>query len=528
MTAINLLNDEQIQCFIVDGFVRIRPDVDPEIHEVVNRQIRIAEEHEYHFGNNIVTRVPVMWEVLRSPAVAGALTSLLGPNYYVHPHRAIHTSRPVDDKTVEYSEDFNGPPMGKGSRAGSGWHQDAQSPLSRARHHLPKYLIGFYFPHATPPEMGPTRFQAGSYLYSNPVEPSGVVLPKDIEQGAFFLLHFDTVHAGWPNRTDVSRYMVKFVFSRTTDTPRPTWQSQSSHWQSPSEAVSESSPEPAWRFVWDWMRGNDYRTNGFDRSSMSFDDLNGNDQERRLRSTYGLATPENIPFFVDRLRGLSDSDAYKRKLWVDKDGKPIPRDDTRDNIRRWNERAIVMDDAAYALSACGPEAVAPLIELLDSESPWVLINTVFALGELGNLARDAVPALAHVLNNPMQQVVRQTLDAIGSIGSNINCALPAIDELLTTSKPGWEEPEVMRGWTGSDQIRMNAVSALLSAINYPGNDLEEIERLFAKSLNDRNGYVGAIACEGLVRLGTKSSTSTALTFLSDRRFDERVSLRKPF
>ena len=52
--------------------------------------------------------------VLRSPSIAGALTSLLGPNYYVHPHRAIHTSRPVEDKSAVYDEDFNGTADGQG------------------------------------------------------------------------------------------------------------------------------------------------------------------------------------------------------------------------------------------------------------------------------------------------------------------------------------------------------------------------------------------------------------------------------
>lgn len=524
----NLLNDEQIRQFIVDGFVRVKPEIDPKVHETINQLVRVAEEREYHFGNNIVTRVPIMWEVLRSPSVAGALTSLLGPNYYVHPHRAIHTSRPVADKSVEYSEDFNGPPMGKGSRAGSGWHQDAQSPLSRARHHLPKYLIGFYFPHATPPEMGPTRFQAGSYLYSHPVTPHRVVLPKDIEQGAFFLLHFDTVHAGWPNRTDISRYMVKFVFSRTTDSQQPTWNSETSDWQNPSDSRAKTNPEPVWKFVWDWMQGNEYQPNGIDPNTLNADDLNGNDQESRLRAIYGLARTENIPMFIDRLQQLSSSNSHERKLWVGEDGKSIPRDDTRDNVRRWNERAIVMDDAAYALSACGRNAVGPLTDLLESKNPWVLINAVFALGELGSHARDAMPKLTLVLQNSKQQVVRQALDAIGSIAININGVLPAIKELLTTTRPGWEEPEVMRGWTGSDQVRMNAVSALLNAINYGDNNLAEIERIFDLALHDRNGYVGAIACEGLTRLGTSSSTNSALTYLSDRRFDETVTLRKPF
>ncbi|MCY4142601.1 MAG: HEAT repeat domain-containing protein [Gammaproteobacteria bacterium] len=525
-----LLNDEQVSRFIVDGFVRVQPEVKPSVHAEVDRLLRVAEEQEYHYGNNIISRVPVIWEVLRSPSVAGALTSLLGPNYYVHPHRAIHTSRPVEDKSAVYDEDFNGPPMGKGSRAGSGWHQDAQSPLSRARHHLPKYLIGFYFPHSTPPEMGPTRFQAGSYLYSHPVEPSGVVLPKDIEAGAFYLLHFDTVHAGWPNRTDASRYMVKFVFARTTIPEQPYWNAEDREWHKPNDALAEYDAPDAWKFIWNWMHGNGVTENGKPHtgSSISFDDLNGNNQQQRLQATYGLAKTDNVSKFIDRLRHLQGSNAHERRLHVNSEGKPIPRDDTRDNGRRWNERAIVMDDAAYALTAVGSDAVDPLCSLLESQDPWVLINAAFALGELGFGASKALPNLSKLLAHPAQQVVRQALDAIGSIARGIDCTLPAIDELLTSTREAWEQPEVMRGWTGVDQIRMNAVSALLNAINYPQNDLEAIERMFVKSLKDRNGYVGAIACEGLTRLNTPSSMKTAMQFLSDRRFDESVTLRKPF
>ena len=526
----NLLNDEQVRRFIVDGFVRVQPEVDPDVHAEVNRLLRVAEEHEYHFGNNIITRVPVIWEVLRSPSIAGALTSLLGPNYYVHPHRAIHTSRPVEDKTVEYDEDFNGPTMGKGSRAGSGWHQDAQSPLSRARHHLPKYLIGFYFPHATPPEMGPTRFQAGSYLYSHPVEPSGVVLPKDIEAGAFFLLHFDTVHAGWPNRTDVSRYMVKFVFTRTTVPEQPDWNSESREWHEPKDSLAEYEAPAAWRFIWNWMQGNGATQNGTPNNtdSVAIESMNGTDQERRLQATYGFASRDNVSTFIERLKSLRGCQAHERKLFKNAEGKTIPRDDTRDNARRWNERAIVMDDAAYALTAVGPDAVEPLCALLDSTDPWILINAVFALGELGFHATKALPQLARLLSHPTQQVVRQTLDAIGSIGVGIDCTLPAIDELLHTTREGWNQPEVMRGWTGVDQVRMNAVSALLTAINYPQNDLEAIENILVKALKDRNGYVQAIACEGLARMESPSSKQAAMQFLFDRRFDESVSLRKPF
>lgn len=79
----------------------------------------------------------------------------------------------------------------------------------------------------------------------------------------------------------------------------------------------------------------------------------------------------------------------------------------------------------------------------------------------------------------------------------------------------------MRGWTGENQVRMNAALALLNAIN-AGEHLEETERILASSLGDPNGYVSAIATEALIRIGTPTATRAALTFLSDRRWDDTL------
>ena len=245
----HLLTDEEIRQFIVDGCISLTPDVDPSVHSSINDTVRFATEHEFPMGNNVMSRVADLWKVSRCDRIHGALVSLLGPNYYVHPHRAIHTSRPVEDRTVSYDAAFNGPQMGKGSMAGSGWHQDAQSPLSRARHHTPRYPIGFYFPHLTPETMGPTRYQAGTYLFSEPTSPTGVVLPQQINSGTFWLLHFDTVHAGWPNRTDLARYMIKFVFTRTDHPEVATWHNQSEEWQLPDTRDAEARADVAWDFI---------------------------------------------------------------------------------------------------------------------------------------------------------------------------------------------------------------------------------------------------------------------------------------
>ena len=119
-----------------------------------------------------------------------------------------------------FNEDFdpfeNQPVMGKGSISGSGWHQDGHSKAGRSRWHTFKAINMFYFPHDVPLEMGPTRLLAGTHLYATlrEAQPSQV-FHQPIKKGTVVIADFDVGHAGTPNRTETSRYMLKFVALRT-------------------------------------------------------------------------------------------------------------------------------------------------------------------------------------------------------------------------------------------------------------------------------------------------------------------------
>ncbi|MCH2353492.1 MAG: HEAT repeat domain-containing protein, partial [Pseudomonadales bacterium] len=231
---------------------------------------------------------------------------------------------------------------------------------------------------------------------------------------------------------------------------------------------------------------------------------------------------------TSRIESLSGLGMHERSLAKDKYGKPKPRDDIGGYPRRWNERAVVVDDAAYSLAAVGKEAIPALTSLLGAKDPWVVINALFALGEIGPAARHAMPQVIRLLEHPKQQVVRQALDTLGAIGGDIGEALPQIHALLQETNPNWQSPEVGRGWTGQDQVRLNAVLAILSCLNEPANHAS-IESILIASLDDPNGYVPAVATEALVRLGSKTGIEASVRYLQDRRWDDTLIGRvKPY
>ena len=157
------LDDEQVRRFICDGVVVLDSGVAPEVHQRIYDRIQWSNTHEFNMGNNVLPRVAELQQILDAPAVRGALQSVLGDGYLLHPHRFMHASEPLDEEERNLSPagDEHRPPMGKGSTANSGWHRDGQIPLGRARYHVPRTALIFYFPQDTPVERGPTRGHSG-------------------------------------------------------------------------------------------------------------------------------------------------------------------------------------------------------------------------------------------------------------------------------------------------------------------------------------------------------------------------------
>ncbi len=518
------LADEQVRRYVADGFVVLDSGLDAGFHAAVADELRYCMKHERPLpGDNLLPRIPALGELLAAPPVHGAVASVLGPAFAWAPHRFPHNSEPLADPPARFDPFENGARMGEGSLAASGWHQDGHSRAGRVRWHTFRAANLFYFPHETPLAMGPTRLLAGTHLYAN---LHGIkreqVFMEAMPAGTVVLADFDVAHAGAPNRTADSRYMLKFVALRQQNPTAPSWDSQASGWRPPDRLRTPHDVPLAWRSLWNWLRGAPRgegilaRAAGGDAPQLA-KALRTADQQQRLAALYGLAALGEPA--VDALVAmLLDAAGKGRHV------SPPPTDpafygmakDPRE--RRFTNRQCVPEDAAVALGAIGEPAAPRLLELLRHEDAWVRINAAYALGETGAPAADLADAIGELLDDSADSVVRAALDAL--------CALPTfgagtvarIHRLLTTDVAAWQTPAMGEHWHVQDQVRYAACWALVARAS--GEDAPTgLEAALRAALDDHTGYVPATACEGLLRLGTPTALAAAVRHLQNRRWD---------
>ena len=484
-----LLTDEQMRRFVTDGYLILNAKVAPEIHEAVYERLQWLMHQESNPGNNVLPAVPEMQCVLDSPIVRGALTSVLGRGYALHPHRFAHNNEPGGEITA------TGAKTGKGSASFVGWHQDDHSPLARPRHHFPRYAMILYYPQDTPDAMGPTQLIPATHLYRDYTAADEARGKQGSgPAGTCILVHFDIVHGVSFNATDRTRHMVKFVFARVEEPSAPTWDCRETEWQTPVDHEAPSAADVVWRRHWDWHSGRASPPRGGDTNIipalMAAMEVPDPLRQTAIYTLAAMGKPAVAPLIADLAGCKGDS---------------------------CNEGVVVMENSAYALGALGAPAVPALIGLLDSYSEWVQINALFALGEIGSAAQSAYPAVLRKLRHPAHPVVRTALDALGQIGLLTEEALPELRRLLLTADPAWQVLQ-RRAWTGQDQVRINAMMALLRL--KPSSEAW-IELIIA-ALPDRCGYVGGFGIEILRRQNTPRALHAALDYLCTHRWDNTL------
>ena len=135
-----LLNDEQMRQFISRGYLVLQTDFPKEFHERLKAKLNEAMEKEGNPGNNILPRFSEVGDIIQNPVVRGALTSVVGPDYTIHPHRHCHFTYP--------------------GRKVQTWHKDSYWGHQKVRNHHNWWAMIFYYPQAVDEEMVHEQFAA--------------------------------------------------------------------------------------------------------------------------------------------------------------------------------------------------------------------------------------------------------------------------------------------------------------------------------------------------------------------------------
>ena len=383
--AVHLLSDAQMRDFIVKGFVTVTTDLPGQFHDAVYEKTVSVFDKEGNPGNNLLPRIPEIQQVFDDPNVSGALTSLLGEDYYMQPHRHPH---------------YNPPGSG-----GQGMHQDGGK---RWSHHTRRLLV-FYYPQDTPIELGPTGVVPMSHYYStregSEVSPEQPIIG---EAGMVAFANYDLWHRAMPNSSEKRRYMMKFLYVRMSEPEEPTWENKETDWAN-GTPVGPTEHQEMFRHLWNWHRA-----------------VEDND-------TNGTSNGESLSGLISALNSTSESTglqaAYELPKFREKAVPALVRclQDESEMTRR---------NACYALNAVGTPAVEALRDALKDPREYTRNNAAEALGDLGNKAEPAVPALVETLADESGSVRAHTIEALGTTSQSNSIAVPGLVKALEDPHAG--------------------------------------------------------------------------------------------
>ncbi len=368
----HLLNDEQMQHFIVNGYINIKTDLPADFHEAIFQQTEAVFEKEGNPGNNLIPRIPDIQEIFDHPVVDGALAGLVGPNYYTHPHRHCH---------------YN-PPGSSGQRL----HKDSWT----RRRHPTRWVMAFYYPQDTPEVRGPTGILPQSQCYNSQPDNGQEELPLAGEAGSITIVHYDLWHRAMPNHTETNRYMMKFLFTRMEEPNGPSWNNEGAEW-----GHSDDGQRLMWKHLWAWHLG--------------------------TRNGVGASEDSSIPELINLLRSESESACLNAAYALGAVGTsavPALIETLHD------ESEMVRRNASYALSVIGAPAVPALIEAANDANEGLRVIAVDALGDMGSTAQEAVPTLIRTTQDQAAEVRKVAAEGLGIVAQSSSTAVSALVQLL--------------------------------------------------------------------------------------------------
>ncbi len=488
-----LLTDDQMRQFIAHGYLILQTDFPAEFHAKLSQHIADVMTQEGNPGNNILPRVPEVHEVFRHPTIQGALTSVLGPNYLMHPHRHCHFTLP--------------------GRKVQSWHKDSYWGHAKVRNHHQWWAMIFYYNHAVDEELGPSELMPGTQYYNN---RTGDDREQDVHMqggaGTFALIHYDLWHRGGANLSpERTRSMLKFQFMRMERPGSPTWDHTGAPWQQMNGDGPPNQHESIWQHQWQWLggtKGNGQEGSG--RIGQLVDTLATGDKQQRLHAAdelglLGTAAGDAIPALAkaltDEYEPVALNAAYALANMGESATTPLLTalaSDHKDGSR----------NAAYALSALGAPAISGLTEHLDHASEQARGYAAFALGEIGLSGMGEAEAttiqLAQCAQDESEWVRRNAVEALGTLG--LSGASPAMDSAVNALAQALQDSD--------GQVRFTSGLSLARL----GADAAAAVPALQEALQDENRYVRANAVDALNRIGTSEAQAILVDYLLASRW----------
>ncbi|MDE0465582.1 MAG: HEAT repeat domain-containing protein [Candidatus Poribacteria bacterium] len=542
----NLLNDEQIRHFIVNGYVNVTADLPTHVHETIYDKTDelfagatdFRGDGQHNPLNNILPLVPELQFVLESPEVRGALNSILGNGYVMHPHRHCHPNF------------LGSTPSGKENgeeRLMMPLHKDGHAGGKRPRHRTPRWAILFYYPQPCLAEQGPTciipgtqyirEFMLAGERQRHEVHAEGGngtrllsedflnrnLVPMSGELGTVWIMHFDMVHSFLQNYVSLNRYGMKFVFMRTEQPTAPSWDSESPIWQPPEVNHVPYDAEVLWTYIWNWMYGKSdlYKT---DRPNAAMDidaavaALKTDNTTARMEAANTLgfmreSAANAVPALVDVLE--DDYEPLRRNAIYALGAIGEPAVGPLIDALAAEKEAFDMEpilhicDAAHGLAAIGASAVPALITALEDERENVRASAVYVLGEIGLVAAEAVDGLIALLTDESEEVRRHATSALGMIKEPVSKTVPALVRVL------------------EDREDTDLAFFAAQALTRIGPDATEAVPALQEALVSESAYVRGFSSEALSRIGTAEALQALVPFLRTARWFNYVKKNVP-
>ena len=483
------LRAEQIREFLARGFLLLDSQLPVSFHRHAFERVQGLDNGAGHFGNNLLPLVPELGELFHDPAINGALQSILGPRYLMHPHRALHSN-----------------PTGSAAQA---FHKDSYwGYMRRVRNHRPWWVMLMYFPQDTPVYLGPTSVMEGSqHLHQRP-EYRCREVPASGKAGQFLLIHYDIWHRKMKNLRAADRYMLKFEFTRML-APPPSTRKTTTRWQVPKRRPSIDL-RPIWRSNWHWLAGEPAPLSAEGKLDHWLSELDSIDEANGINAGYFAASHGKAA--VGPLLSALEANASANtnlKRYAD-DGS------------QWQQDHVVRN-ATHGLVSIGALALPGLVKTLTNGNARARKHAAFALGELSVTSAASQRALVAATQDQDVHVRIAAAEALG---------------MATTSAArirGVGDALVQALSDGDSEVRFTATLALARLVTRAQAQKKQSPLAFdylvdalSNALYDSNRYVAAHAADALERIGTRRAYEQLLPYLRTSRWCSQSSNERPF